>query len=107
GGRGAGESRTKGSASGGVLVKVGRSVRESGGGASAPDDRRAWLLLSDLPIALYGSRESARRAPRVQRRSACPDRGYLRAVAARHAIFGVGRSRIYCAIRGSGAQRSR
>ena len=43
----------------GLLAHLGRPVRESRGRAAAPDDRRAGLLLPDIPAALYRSRQPA------------------------------------------------
>ena len=53
------EGRARGSTAGGLLANLGRPVRESRGRAAAPDDRRAGLLLPDLPAALYRSRQPA------------------------------------------------
>ena len=46
----------------GYWIVMGRTVRKSRGGAPAADDRRADLLLHDLPAALFGALGSARDA---------------------------------------------
>ena len=56
------EDRGRGHAAARLLARLGRTVREPAGGAAAPDDRRAGLLLPDLPAALFA--RSARRATR-------------------------------------------
>ena len=61
GGRGARKSRAKGSTPSRILGDLGRPVRKSCRRAAASDDRGARLLLLDLPAALYGSRQPARR----------------------------------------------
>ena len=72
-----GEGRRAGFPAGGLLVGMGRAVRELRGGAAAPHDRRPGVLCIDLPAFAERPRLRARCAAGVQRRARSRSRAAL------------------------------
>ena len=89
----------------GLLADVGRTVREPRRRTAAPDDRGAGVLRADIPAARWRTRFRPRCSVGVQRRAARAHGRGGRAVAARHAVFGLGGGRIHRPLRHSGSQR--
>ena len=89
-----------------ILDRLGRTVREPRLGARAPDHRGAGLLCDDLSDPVRGAGLRARRAAGVQRGAARAVGRHRGALAARHAVLGLGRGGLHRPVRRRRAQRA-